>query len=536
MNKLSNILLLLITILILPSVSSSQEERVITLKHGCTSLDPIGQSISSCYRLLTDISEGLIRIGPNGEPEPGVAESWEWRDSKTLVFHLRKDRRWSDGKPVVAHDFALAWRRILKATKRRNPFTRALKKIKGSKHCTASSAESCPSGLRIEDDYTLVVEFDNVDKLFALRTLNGALMPIPSHFYELHEMGWEHHVDRPFNGAYRVSNLLEIQEHGLFNTILKLTPNNKHPDISQQNIKRVHYTFSKKTNKNLNKTDIKYFLSMNENSDVNIGIVNRHNTNIQSDALDNWKVIPQNDIGASMLLLNIGNLEPKLIQVIKVLVSDGALLFKELGPSVKKIKRLFNHESALTPFDNQYADLSTDERNDIASRLLSELSISKESPREILIVIPAGNQQHMKAIRKMNLRLNQFGIQLNFTIIDGARDAIGFAREKIADGFLVNWFVSLPHPSGYFLILDWAPFDIVTDQQKSVINKILLPSATIKASESLPYYHKAEEYLVNQGGIIPISHEKQYLIHKSDLCGITGNSSQTVPLLWMRLC
>ena len=42
-----------------------------------------------------------------GETLPGVAESWETKDNKHYVFHLRKDAKWSNGDPVTAHDFCL---------------------------------------------------------------------------------------------------------------------------------------------------------------------------------------------------------------------------------------------------------------------------------------------------------------------------------------------------------------------------------------------------------------------------------------------
>ena len=38
----------------------------------------------------------------------GVAERWELTDDKA-TFWLRRDARWSDGKPVTARDFVFAW-------------------------------------------------------------------------------------------------------------------------------------------------------------------------------------------------------------------------------------------------------------------------------------------------------------------------------------------------------------------------------------------------------------------------------------------
>jgi oligopeptide transport system substrate-binding protein len=56
--------------------------------------------------------EGLMRFGKEeGKYEPGVAESYTFDEAtNTYTFKLRKDAKWSDGKPVTADDFFFAWR------------------------------------------------------------------------------------------------------------------------------------------------------------------------------------------------------------------------------------------------------------------------------------------------------------------------------------------------------------------------------------------------------------------------------------------
>lgn len=56
--------------------------------------------------------EGLMRFGKEeGKYEPGVAESYTYDEAtNTYTFKLRKDAKWSDGKPVTADDFFFAWR------------------------------------------------------------------------------------------------------------------------------------------------------------------------------------------------------------------------------------------------------------------------------------------------------------------------------------------------------------------------------------------------------------------------------------------
>lgn len=66
--------------------------------------------------IASQLFEGLTAYDPrDGHPIQGVATRWDVsRDGRRYRFHLRDDARWSDGKPVVAEDFAYAWRRVLK--------------------------------------------------------------------------------------------------------------------------------------------------------------------------------------------------------------------------------------------------------------------------------------------------------------------------------------------------------------------------------------------------------------------------------------
>lgn len=66
-------------------------------------------------RILRSIFEGLMRLDPKTlEPIGGVAESYELSEDETRYsFRLRADAKWSDGRPVTAHDFVYSWQRIL---------------------------------------------------------------------------------------------------------------------------------------------------------------------------------------------------------------------------------------------------------------------------------------------------------------------------------------------------------------------------------------------------------------------------------------
>lgn len=76
------------------------------------SLDPQLTTDIPSQRVLDDLFEGLVTLSVDGRPVPGAAASWQRSaDSRTWVFHLRADARWSNGAPVTADDFVYSWRR-----------------------------------------------------------------------------------------------------------------------------------------------------------------------------------------------------------------------------------------------------------------------------------------------------------------------------------------------------------------------------------------------------------------------------------------
>ncbi|MDR1495710.1 MAG: ABC transporter substrate-binding protein, partial [Clostridiales Family XIII bacterium] len=61
--------------------------------------------------VVTNISEGLLRIDENDELQPLIAESWEEVDSTTYVYNIRSDVTFSDGSPLTIGDVMFSLKR-----------------------------------------------------------------------------------------------------------------------------------------------------------------------------------------------------------------------------------------------------------------------------------------------------------------------------------------------------------------------------------------------------------------------------------------
>ncbi len=70
-------------------------------------LNPFRALLGQDWLMFADVYDLLVDFGPNLEPEPGLAESWETSpDGLTWTFHIRQGATWQDGQPVTANDVA----------------------------------------------------------------------------------------------------------------------------------------------------------------------------------------------------------------------------------------------------------------------------------------------------------------------------------------------------------------------------------------------------------------------------------------------
>ncbi len=93
------------------------EENLIKIANGAEprSFDPHKSAGLPESRIFNNVFEGLTDYHPKTlAPTPAVALRWEPdATARVWTFYLRKDARFSDGKPVTANDFVYSWRRIV---------------------------------------------------------------------------------------------------------------------------------------------------------------------------------------------------------------------------------------------------------------------------------------------------------------------------------------------------------------------------------------------------------------------------------------
>lgn len=148
-------------------------------------LDPQVATSNNALLVITNVFEGLMRIGPDGDLIYGVATEYIANDNFTeYTFYLRRDAMWSDGEtPVTAYDFAFAWKRAL------DPMTKSttantLYCIKGAQAIHEGTADIESLGVTIIDAYTLKVTLEYPYEEFPLQTTKAQFMPCNQIYFE----------------------------------------------------------------------------------------------------------------------------------------------------------------------------------------------------------------------------------------------------------------------------------------------------------------------------------------------------------------
>lgn len=219
--------------------SKGDAEKVLRHNHGeePESIDPALNTTVDGGTIVIACFEGLTSLDENDQPVAGVAESWDVNEDKTkYIFHLRKDAKWSDGKPVTAGDFEYAWKRAL------HPDTAAeyayqLFYIKNAPEYNEGAARAEDLGIKVVDDYTLEVELSAPTPYFLALTAFPTLFPVRQDIIEAHGDQWALNPDTYIgNGPFKLVNW-QSKDH------MKFVPNEHYWDKDRVKLDAVIKTF-----------------------------------------------------------------------------------------------------------------------------------------------------------------------------------------------------------------------------------------------------------------------------------------------------
>ena len=186
---------------------SAGQEQVFRINNTAEpeSLDPALVTGVPEHRIIGNLFEGLTTSDPKDlSPRPGMAASWTVsRDGLVYTFKLR-DARWTDGKPVTAHDFVYAWERVLNP-KTGAKYAQQLFYLKnGEDYNKGRISDFSQVGVKALDDRSLQVSLRCPTAYFLDLTSFYTLYPVPRWTIEAHGKDWVKPGRIVSNGPFRL--------------------------------------------------------------------------------------------------------------------------------------------------------------------------------------------------------------------------------------------------------------------------------------------------------------------------------------------
>jgi oligopeptide transport system substrate-binding protein len=134
--------------------------------------------MEAAMTILRDCYEGLVSMAADGSIIAGAAESWSVsEDGRSYTFTLRKDARWSNGDPLLAQDFAFAFRRLVDP-KTASQYALMLEPVVNATEIVAGRKPPELLGVSAPDASTLVVQLVEPSAYFLAMLSHPSTFPV----------------------------------------------------------------------------------------------------------------------------------------------------------------------------------------------------------------------------------------------------------------------------------------------------------------------------------------------------------------------
>ncbi len=159
------------------------------------------------FNVIANLMVGLTEFDKSLRPAPVIAKSWDILEGgKRIVFHLRDDVTWSDGKKVRAQDFEYSWKRLL------NPKTASeyayilFDILNAEEYHEGKIGDEALLGVQAKDDRTLEVKLKHPASYFLSITTFEVTYPQRQDLVEKFGTKWTEPGNIVTNGPFLLAS------------------------------------------------------------------------------------------------------------------------------------------------------------------------------------------------------------------------------------------------------------------------------------------------------------------------------------------
>ncbi|MEH7523279.1 ABC transporter substrate-binding protein [Bacillus sp. JJ1503] len=186
-----------------PSKSSGENpakdrgnEIVIGISGDPQNWDPIDTFLLDWSTIATSVFEGLVDRNLDLELQPGLAESWEYLDDKTLQFKLRQGVKFHNGEPFNAEAVKFTFDRLLGEEGQ-----------KGPQYSNYTSIDK----VEVVDEFTVNFNLKNADPVLLTKLAGYGAVIVPPQYIQ--EKGDENFNNNPVGtGPFKMTSYKRDQE------------------------------------------------------------------------------------------------------------------------------------------------------------------------------------------------------------------------------------------------------------------------------------------------------------------------------------
>ena len=438
--------------------------------------------------------DGLYR-NVQGELQPATAESYEVSDDGLVyTFKLRQDAKWSDGKPVTAHDYEYGMKRLC------DPAAACPSSYLGVvlKNGAAVSSEELPVdelGVKALDDYTLEVTLENPSEYFLSMTSMSAFAPVRQDLVEKYGAEFGGSADKQvYNGPFVVT------EYG--NGKLVMAKNENYYDADKIKLDGVEL---------LTVADNNTAVSMFDAGELDLAEVPTEMVSQYEDKVQ-YYYSGANDYAA----LNhrnkyLANKNLRLAMNYAVnreeynLLSHNGLYEPNLRfvlPQVRGVEGDYGTEYPLSFFPLQ-GDM--DKAKEYLATALSELGLSDASEITLELYVSDSETAKKETEVVVNQWKNNLGINVNINMVPGAtKNAMLVPNSDDFDIIMSGWAPDYSDPYSYLELWYSTSGYNYLNYHSDVYAKYIDASKTTSGKERMDNLFEAEKTMLEDGALVPL--------------------------------